>query len=224
MAPFGTLWGHLNQRQTKVIFSVAAINGLELEQPEFLFQNRPPEFTTKFPFGKIPAFEGADGLKLIEGATIARYLSSVGSVNLSGSNANEAAIIDQWVHFAEHEIGAPTGNITGMIYGYLWPFNLEILEKETERILRSLTYLESHLATCSSGYVALDTPTLADYILAGVIFSAASSALGAAERAKFPHVFAHYTKVTSDEKVKQYWGTEKFVDVRITEYKPVTFA
>ena len=27
----------------------------------------------KFPYGKIPAFEGTDGFKLIEGTTIARY-------------------------------------------------------------------------------------------------------------------------------------------------------
>ncbi|KAG8214900.1 glutathione S-transferase [Butyriboletus roseoflavus] len=208
------------------ILSVAAVNEFELEQPEWLsFTNKPPEFTAKFSYGKIPAFEGTDGLKLIEGTTIARYLSSIGTkVNLLGSTAREVAIVDQWVHFAEHEISAPTQNMTGLIYGFYGPFNLETLDKNAERLVRGLAHLESHLAVHPTGYVALDTLTLADFVLAGVIFAAARVSLGSAERAQYPHIFAHYAKVTADERVKQYWGTEEFVDVRITEPKTFTFS
>jgi elongation factor 1-gamma len=35
--------------------------------------NKSPEFLAKFPLGKIPAFEGADGFKLYEGDAIANY-------------------------------------------------------------------------------------------------------------------------------------------------------
>ena len=53
-------------------------------------------------------------------------VSSIGTqVNLLGSNAHEVAIVDQWVHFAEHEISAPTQNITGLVYGFYEPFALE---------------------------------------------------------------------------------------------------
>ncbi|KAG9308459.1 glutathione S-transferase C-terminal-like protein [Chiua virens] len=221
MSSVGTLWGRPGQRQSKVILSVAAINGFELAQPEWSFHNKPVEFTAKFPYGKIPTFEGTDGLNLSEGTAIARYLSSIGTVSLLGSNVQEVALVDQWMRFAEQEIGTPVGNIMGMIYGYLAPFNLENVNRETERIIRSLTYLESHLSARPSGYVALDTLTLADFVLAGVIFVAASACLGAAERTKFPHVFAHYAKVASNEKVKQYWGTRQFVDVSITEPKQI---
>lgn len=69
--------------------------------------------------------------------------------------------------------------------------------------------------------MALDTLTLADFALAGAIFAAARVALGAAERAQYPHIFAHYAKVTADERLKQYWETD-FVDVRITEPKTIT--
>jgi len=220
MAPIGTLWGATRQRQSKVILSVAAVNGFELEQPEWTFQNKPLEFTTKFPYGKIPTFEGVDGFKLIEGTTIARYLSSIGKkVNLLGSNAQEVAIVDQWVHFAEHEISVPTQNIMGIVYGFYKPFNLEQIDKISERLARGLSHLESHLAAQPSGYVALDTLTLADFVLVGTVFAAAMVALGSAERAKYPHVFAHYDKVTGDESVARYWGTEEFVDVRSTELK-----
>ena len=74
-----------------------------------------------------------------------------------------------------------------------------------------------HLATRRSGYVALDTLTLADLVVAGTTDGAARIALGAAERAQYPHIFAHHAIVTGDEKVKPYWSTDGFVDVRLTE-------
>ncbi|KAI9566182.1 hypothetical protein HD554DRAFT_2025947, partial [Boletus coccyginus] len=74
-------------------------------------------------------------------------------------------------------------------------------------------HLESHLTARPSGYVALDTLTLADLVLAGMICSAARVSLGSAERTQYPHIFAH-EKVNLDERVKQYWGTEGFVEVR----------
>ena len=52
-------------------------------------------------------------------------------MNLLGSTPQESALVDQWVHFAEHEIGVPIGNISGMIYGYLAPFNLEVRIRTT---------------------------------------------------------------------------------------------
>ena len=84
-------------------------------------------------------------------------------------------------------------------------------------MIRALNYLESYLATRSSGYVALDTLTLADLVLAGTIYAAAIMSLGSAERAKYPHIFAHHAKVTADERVKQYWGTDGFVETRVLE-------
>ena len=38
-----------------------------------MVDNKKPEFLSKFPHGKIPAFDGADGFKLFEGVAIARY-------------------------------------------------------------------------------------------------------------------------------------------------------
>lgn len=165
-------------------------------------------------------------------------MSSIGTkVSLLGSNAQEAAIVDQWAHFAEYEIGEPAHAIASLIYGFcnsvtfsrevrtqITPngdqfclkYTLQILDKNTEHLVRALNYLESYLATRPSGYMALDTLTLADFVVASGIFVAASVSLGSAERAQYPHIFAHYAKVTEDERVKQHWGMEAFVDARIT--------
>ena len=54
-------------------------------------------------------------------------VSTIGTkVNLLGSTTQETALVDQWVHFAEHEISVPTQNITGMVYGHYVPFSLEV--------------------------------------------------------------------------------------------------
>ncbi|KAG6379378.1 hypothetical protein JVT61DRAFT_11842 [Boletus reticuloceps] len=74
MAPIGALWGFLRQVQTKVVnLIIVALNDLELEQPEWNWSDRPAGFTSTFAYGNVPAFDGADGFKLIEGSTIARY-------------------------------------------------------------------------------------------------------------------------------------------------------
>ena len=53
-------------------------------------------------------------------------VSSIGTAVGLGSNVREAALVDQWVHFAEFEIGMPTQNIAGIVYGYSKPFSVEV--------------------------------------------------------------------------------------------------
>ncbi|KAF9233235.1 glutathione S-transferase C-terminal-like protein [Melanogaster broomeanus] len=230
MVPIGTLWCLPRQRQSKVILSVAALNGLELNQVpvEFGVTNKTPEFVSKFTYGKVPIFEDSEDGRywrvLRSHVTVLHTFSSSslsgvgGESDLLGSNAKEAALIDQWIHFAEHEIGGPLLAILGFIYyGFSGPFTREGLDKQVERIVRALTYAESYLATRPSGYLVGNSVTLADLVLVGVAYGSASVSLGAAERAQYPSIFAHYAKVTEDERIKQYWGTADFVEVALTE-------
>ena len=64
--------------------------------------------------------------------------------------------------------------------------------------------------------------TLADFVLAAMVYGASFAALGAAERAKYPNVFTHYAKVTESERVREFWGTEGFAEVAVTEPKTFT--
>ncbi len=55
------------------------LNGLQVDLPENYVHhqdNDKPEFRAKFPHGKIPALDGADGFKLFETTAIARYSES----------------------------------------------------------------------------------------------------------------------------------------------------
>ena len=99
MAPVGTLWTVDYQAKGKAVScgsrfypgipvdlssrgqikAAAAYAGLEIALPasyEHYVDNKKPEFLAKFPHGKVPAFESADGFKVVEGAAIARYSES----------------------------------------------------------------------------------------------------------------------------------------------------
>ncbi|KIJ64754.1 hypothetical protein HYDPIDRAFT_28117 [Hydnomerulius pinastri MD-312] len=215
MAPIGTLWGIGIQRQTKVILGVAALAGLEIDTPvvEFGVTNQTTEYLSKFPMGKIPAFEAANGLKLFEGAPIARYVASLAPESgLLGKDANETALVDQWVHFVEHEISAFSYETMGLVAGYLGPYSKEFHSTLIQRQARALKFLEEHLASRASGFLVAGEMTLADLVLAAVTQQAGRVTCGVAERALYPNVFAHYEKVTTHPTVKALFGEAEFVE------------
>ncbi|KAI5984345.1 glutathione S-transferase C-terminal-like protein [Pisolithus albus] len=217
MAPIGKLYGHPRQPQTKAILSAAAISGLEIELLPFEFgvTNKLPEFIQKFPLAKIPAFEDNEGFKLIEGTAIARYVSAlVPKAGLLGHNVKETAEIDQWVHFAESEIYVPASNIfAGMVAKYVPAFSEEQRKHYQERAERSLKFLDDYLASRPSGLLVNDSLTLADIALAAAVQRAGQTVCGAKERQEtYRHVFAHFEKVTNDERIKHLFGEPGFVD------------
>ncbi|KAL4067431.1 glutathione S-transferase [Scleroderma yunnanense] len=221
MAPIGKLYGHPLQPQTNAILSAAAISGLEIESLPFEFgvTNKSPEFLQKFPLAKIPAFESNDGLRLIEGAAIARYVSSlVPEAGLLGRNARETALVDQWVHFAESEIQIPASTIyIGLVPKYLPAFGQEQYNFHQERLARSLKFLEDHLATRPSGFLVNDDVTLADIILATSTRRVGQTICGATEREQlYPRVFAHYERVVSDKRISALFAESKFVETPLT--------
>lgn len=94
----------------------------------------------------MPAFEDNNGLKLFEGAPIARHgklhamVHSLHPVNqrhkpvsslapesgLLGKDGSEAALVDQWVHFGETEIAMFSYEIMALVAGYLGPYSKEV--------------------------------------------------------------------------------------------------
>ena len=116
--------------------------------------NKSPEYLSKFPLGKFPAFEDNRGFKLFEGAPIARYgklhtwLVTLHPVNQQckpvssfapesgflGKDASEAALVDQWVHFGETEIATFSYEIMALIAGYLGPYSKEVCSVDPIRV------------------------------------------------------------------------------------------
>ncbi|KAG6863678.1 hypothetical protein C0991_004154, partial [Blastosporella zonata] len=121
-----TLWTVPQQNSGKIIRAVAAFAGVQIEIPvyEHFVDNKKPEFLAKFPHGKIPAFEAADGFTLSESTPIARYVAGLApNAGLVGADTKTAAIIDQWVHLAESEIDTYTAFSNALVSGYITPYN-----------------------------------------------------------------------------------------------------
>ncbi|KAI6126840.1 glutathione S-transferase C-terminal-like protein [Pisolithus sp. B1] len=218
MAVIGKLWGYQAQRQTKVILAVAAVSGLDIDMPhfEFMVTNRTPEFLEKFPFGKIPAFEDATGFALVEGIAIARHVCSLAPESgLLGRDPRERALVDQWVQFCELEIMTFNMEIRALHSGRLGPYSKELFEGLINRQARSLRHLETYLASCSSGLLVGDQITLADVVLAASTEHIGRVTCGAAERALYPNIFAHYEKVASIPGLKEVFGEPEFVQERL---------
>ncbi|KAI0742957.1 elongation factor 1-gamma [Daedaleopsis nitida] len=214
MASIGTLWTTPEQYTGKRIRAVAALGGLKVDLPESYvhFQdNKKPEFLAKFPNGKIPAFEGADGFKLFEAAAIGRYFASLApNANLLGTDAKEAALVDQWVSFADSEIAQHTNIIFALVKGLITPYAKPIHTTLAERQLRSLKTLNDFLATRT--FLVTERITLADLAIASVIFRAVSITIDAPLREQLPNVIRHFETVINHPVVKPVFGEASYVD------------
>ena len=219
MAPVGTLYGAPQQRQTMVIRAVAAVSGQELTLPEFQFgvTNKSPEFLSRFPAGKIPAFEGADGLLLTEGTTIAYYLASLKPESgLLGKDVKEEAIIGQWVHFAEMDIQV---NLEPTFYwslGFVGGHSPEFAQFTYDRAIAGLKRVETYLGENGGrDYLVGGRLTIADLTLAGIVHFAHRVLLGKAEREALPRTLAYFQRVVSDSRLKDVYPPVENLEVRL---------
>ncbi|KAI0673201.1 elongation factor 1-gamma [Trametes maxima] len=221
MASIGTLYTIPQQHNGKRIRAVAALAGVKVDLPESYVHfedNKKPEFLSKFPHGKIPAFDGADGFKLFETAAIARYIAALpANSTLLGSNLKEAALIDQWVSFADSEISAHTTFIFQLTKGILAPYAKPLHTAVAERQLRSLKTVEAHLSTRT--FLVTERITLADITLASVIQRSVSITIDAALRAQLPNLIRHLETVVNQPQLKEIFGQTEYAE-KAAAYTP----
>ncbi|TFK18934.1 elongation factor 1-gamma [Coprinopsis marcescibilis] len=213
MAPAGTLWTVDAQWKGKAIRALAAYGGVEIALPEsyeHYVDNKKSEFLSKFPHGKIPAWEGADGFKLFESAPIARYIATLApNSGLLGNSSEDAALVDQWVHFIEHEVDLFTDLIRTITSGVL-PYNKPAHTAFLERQARGLNTLEAHLSTQT--FLVGERITLADVWVAVLIQKGVSSTIDAAVRTKLPNVIRHLETIVNQPKFKDIVGPINYVE------------
>jgi elongation factor 1-gamma len=221
MAPVGTLWSVTTYGKSKAIRAAAAYAGLEIAQPasyEHYVDNKKPEFLAKFPHGKIPAFEGADGFKLFEGAAIARYISSLApNSGLLGGSLEDAALVDQWVHLSESEVDLHTYFIQSICSG-LFPYNKPTHTGFVERQTRALNTLEGHLS--SRTFFVGERITLADIFIASIVQKAVSVTIDAPLRAKLPNLIRHLETIVNQPKLKAIFGETTYAEKAIQFVPP----
>ncbi|KAK1760293.1 hypothetical protein QBC47DRAFT_419183 [Echria macrotheca] len=176
MAPFGTFYTYPQNFRVQRAKAVAALNGLEVvEDPNFKFRetNASPEYLAKFPLGKVPGFETADGFCLAESAAIARFLAASGpkAAQLLGADVKTAAKIDEWVFFEEAEL---VGNLIPLLLMAvlgLRPFDQGLYDMHVANFERALRRVEVGLEG-GRRFLVGDKVTLADVMVGGALFFA----------------------------------------------------
>ncbi|THH33381.1 hypothetical protein EUX98_g812 [Antrodiella citrinella] len=214
MSSVGTLWTTPVQHKGKRIRAAAAFAGLKLDEPaayEHFVDNKKPEFLAKFPHGKIPAFESKDGFKLFEASAIAEYVSTLApNSTLLGANAEDRALVSQWISFADSEIDFPVSVVNQLVRGFLAPYNKPIHTNFNDRAVRSLKTLEAHLAQHT--FLVTERITLADISIASVLQRAVTINVDAALRAELPNVIRHLETVANHPAIKPIFGSVEYVE------------
>ncbi|KAJ8414595.1 hypothetical protein AAFF_G00037970 [Aldrovandia affinis] len=116
-------------------------------------------FLSKFPFGKVPAFE-ENGFRIQEVSAIANYVASDA---LRGTGPQEQALVQQWVNFAEGEI---VPSMAAWVYPTMGVADCDeqVRKKARAAILAVLSVLNEHLLPRT--FLVGDAVTLADISVA----------------------------------------------------------
>ncbi|KAI0111701.1 glutathione S-transferase [Daldinia grandis] len=194
MAPFGKIYSYPGNPRVERAQVVAAFNGLEVTIPEDFkmgVDNKTPEFLAKFPMGKVPALECADGFCVAEGAAICYYLARSGPKKdqLLGSDPKTQALIDQWVFLNETELIQNIVPPAAMVLYKVYPWDSERYNKCVEATERVLKRIETALKD-GQKYLVGDNVTLADITMAGCVFFGSKFLIDAEMRKEIPNVIA----------------------------------
>lgn len=162
----GTLYTFRDNFRANKALIAAQYSGAKIkvlsDAPDFIIgeTNKSEAFLKKFPLGKVPVFEGADGTLLFKSNAIAHY---VANEELRGKTVNDTAHILQWVEFADNEILPAYCTWLFPCLGIM-QYNKVNTEKAKEDIKTALTVLNTHLLTRT--YLVGERISLADISVA----------------------------------------------------------
>lgn len=211
MAPIGTIYSYPGNFRVQRAHVIADLNGLELKDAEFQMgvTNKSPEFLAKFPLGKVPAFEGADGFCLTEGAAISTYIAGSGpkAPQLLGTDLKTKALIAEWTLFTETEIVANATPALIAMFGLI-PYDEASQGVSAERFERALGKVE---ATVKSGkkYLVGEELTLADLMVVSALYMAGGPIFDAEMRAKVPATIEYVKGISSIPEFAKFFGEFK---------------
>lgn len=206
MAPFATLHttrNFLHARVTKTM-AAAALNGLEIAiDPDFEYgvTNKSAEFMAKFPHGKIPALETPSGFYLAEGSAIAYYVSDSGPARdqLLGRTAEDRALVQMWVSFADLEVFTNAGGMLAQLLRRT-KYIPEIYEEKEQQFVRALKRLELHLAQEGKVWLVRDDEiSLADLSVASSLYWPLRFFMGPDYRKDYPKTMDWWERLMAVE-------------------------
>merc|ERR1712131_269928 len=204
MGVAGTLYTYPDNFRAQKALIAAKYSGAEVTvAKDFVFgeSNKKPEFLKKFPLGKVPAFEGSDGVLLTESNATAYYVAN--DELRGGSDAAARAQVVQWMCMADNEILPASCTWVFPTMGIM-QYNKTATERAKEDIKAALKTLNDHLLTKS--FLVGERLTLADIAVACTMLSLYKQVLDPAFRKPFTNVNRWFTTVVNQPNAKAVLG------------------
>merc|ERR1712179_666659 len=187
---------------------------------DFVFgeTNKSAEFLKKFPLGKVPAFEGTDGLILTESNAIAYYVAN-GELR-GGSDAKARAQVMQWMCWADNEVLPAACNWVFPTLGIM-QFNKTQTERSKEDIKAALNLLNDHLLTKT--FLVGERISLAGVAVACVMLTLYKQVLDPNFRKPFGNVTRWFNTVVNQPNFKAVSGVVELC-TKMAEFDSKKFA
>ncbi|TLD21913.1 hypothetical protein PspLS_08000 [Pyricularia sp. CBS 133598] len=219
MAPFATTYSWPNDPRVSRVHAIGKLGGLEIASyPDFQMgvTNKSEEFLAKFPLGKIPALETADGFSVAESAAMAYFAAAAGNNadQLLGADAQTKAKIMEWAFFADNELSANCMPVFVMCVLKLYPADEARYNNCVANVERALGKIEATLSKGNGKYLVGDKITYADLMVFSPLFFAGGSLLDAEMRKSAPTVVTYLEHLAAVPEIKEAFGELKFVEKR----------
>ncbi|KAK7913880.1 hypothetical protein PG985_011583 [Apiospora marii] len=221
MAPFGKIYSYPGNFRVQRAQVVANINGLEVEVPaDFQMEStKTPDFLSKFPMGKIPAFEGADGFCIAEGAAIAMYLAGSGpkAQQLLGGPADlqKRARITEWICFAETELNPQVLPAFVMCVLKYMPYSEAAYENAAKNLERALKRVDQATDGGAKKFLVGEELTMADIMVAGPLFFGQGFLIDQKMREAAPGAIKYLDNLAAMPEFKNVFGEVKKCETRV---------
>ncbi|KAH6645486.1 glutathione S-transferase [Truncatella angustata] len=222
MGSFGKIYSYPGNWRVQRAQVVASLNNLEVSLAEGFAMgqtNKTPEFLSKFPLGKVPAFEGADGFCVAEGAAICSYIASSGpkAAQLLGlSDTKTAARVTEWSCFAENELVPNVMPAAVMCLFKIVPFDAQKYDQSASNLLRALRRLEVAVKD-GKKFLVGEELTLADVMVAGPLFFALGYLIDDEMKREVPEVNRYLEGLSQIPEFKGAFGELKSVASRVKQ-------
>merc|ERR1712201_67345 len=200
----GKLYTYPDNFRAQKALIAAKYSGADVKiADDFVFgdTNKTPQFLSKFPLGKVPAFEGSDGTLLTESNAIAYYVAN--DELRGGSDALTRAQVVQWMCMADQEVLPAACTWVFPTLGIM-QFNKNATERAKEDIKAALKTLNDHLLTRT--FLVGERLSLADIAVACTMLSLYTQVLDAEFRKPFVNVTRWFNTVVNQPNAKAVIG------------------
>jgi len=206
----GTLYTYPSNFRAEKVLAVAKFSNADVKvDDKFVFgeTNKSEAFLKKFPLGKVPAFEGADGTCLFESDAIAYYVAN--KQMRGGDSSLHQALVAQYVSFAQNEVLPAACTWVFPTMGIM-QFNKTSTDRAKVEVKVTMDALNKVLLTKT--YLVGERITLADISVAYAMKMLFENVLDPEFRKPYGNVVRWYTTIMNQPQVIAVSGQPKLAE------------